>query len=95
MKRVMAVVTLVAAIGWVGVASAEEKIAGKSRSLEDLQSQQKEVAADAELIHQTLLDKQVVVETRGGELNVRWDGTGKPVWMTGGAVTVYEGTIEI
>jgi diaminopimelate epimerase len=46
-------------------------------------------------IQRGLLDKQVVVETRGGELNVRWDGAAKPVWMTGGAVTVYEGTIEI
>jgi len=46
-------------------------------------------------IQRGLLDNQVVVETRGGELNVRWDGEGKPVWMTGGAVTVYEGTIEI
>ncbi|HEY6281170.1 MAG TPA: diaminopimelate epimerase [Burkholderiales bacterium] len=46
-------------------------------------------------IQRGLLDKQVVVETRGGELNVRWDGAGKPVWMTGGAVTVYEGTIKI
>lgn len=46
-------------------------------------------------IQRGLLDKQVVVETRGGELNVRWDGAGKPVRMTGGAVTVYEGTIEI
>ena len=46
-------------------------------------------------IQRGLLDKQVVVETRGGELNVRWDDAGKPVWMTGGAVTVYEGTIEL
>ena len=46
-------------------------------------------------IQRGLLDKQVVVETRGGELDVRWDGAGKPVWMTGDAVTVYEGTIEI
>ena len=46
-------------------------------------------------IQRGLLDNQVVVETRGGELNVRWDGEGKPVWMTGGAVTVFEGTIEI
>ncbi len=46
-------------------------------------------------IQRGLLDNQVVVETRGGELNVRWDGEGKPVWMTGGAVIVYEGTIEI
>ncbi len=46
-------------------------------------------------IQRGLLDRQVVVETRGGELNVRWDGEGKPVWMTGGAVTVFEGTIDI
>ncbi len=46
-------------------------------------------------IQRGLLDNQIVVETRGGELNVRWDGEGKPVWMTGGAVTVFEGTIDI
>ena len=46
-------------------------------------------------IQRGLLDSQAVVETRGGELNVRWDGEGNPVWMTGDAVTVYEGTIEI
>jgi chromosome segregation ATPase len=39
--------------------SAEEKIAAKSRALEDLRSQQAEVAADADQTHQTLLDKQV------------------------------------
>ena len=46
-------------------------------------------------IQRGLLDSQAIVETRGGELNVRWDGDEKPVWMTGGAVTVFEGTIEI
>jgi diaminopimelate epimerase len=46
-------------------------------------------------IQRGLLDKRVVVETRGGELNVRWDGEEKPVWMSGGAVTVFEGTIDI
>lgn len=46
-------------------------------------------------IQRGLLDSQVVVETRGGDLNVRWDGDGKPVWMTGDAVTVFEGTIDI
>jgi chromosome segregation ATPase len=39
--------------------SVEEKIAAKSRALEDLKSQQVEVAADADQTHQTLLDKQV------------------------------------
>ena len=39
--------------------AAEDKIASKTRALEDLNSQQKEVSADAEQTHQTLLDKQV------------------------------------
>ncbi|MGD1054659.1 MAG: AAA family ATPase [Nitrososphaerales archaeon] len=39
--------------------SVEEKIKAKSRALEDLKSQQVEVAADADQTHQTLLDKQV------------------------------------
>ncbi|MDG7008336.1 MAG: AAA family ATPase [Nitrososphaerota archaeon] len=38
---------------------AEEKIMAKTRALEDLKSQQTEVASDAEQTHQTLLDKQV------------------------------------
>jgi structural maintenance of chromosomes protein 5 len=37
----------------------EEKIMAKTRALEDLKSQQSEVASDAEQTHQTLLDKQV------------------------------------
>ncbi|MDG6953061.1 MAG: AAA family ATPase [Nitrososphaerota archaeon] len=38
---------------------AEEKIASKTKALEDLKSQQTEVSSDAEQTHQTLLDKQV------------------------------------
>jgi chromosome segregation ATPase len=38
---------------------AEEKILAKTRALEDLKSQQAEVATDAEQTHQALLDKQV------------------------------------
>ena len=38
---------------------AEEKIAAKTRALEDLKSQQAEVTGDAEQTHQTLLEKQV------------------------------------
>jgi structural maintenance of chromosomes protein 5 len=38
---------------------AEEKIMAKNRALDDLKSQQSEVAGDAEQTHQTLLDKQV------------------------------------
>lgn len=42
-----------------------------------------------------LLDPQVVVELPGGTLQVQWQGPGHPVWMTGEAVTVFEGTIQI
>ena len=37
----------------------------------------------------------VVVETRGGELRISWPGEGAPVMMTGPAVTVFEGEIEL
>lgn len=42
-----------------------------------------------------LLDNQVTVSTRGGELTISWQGQGKPVWMTGPAVTVFEGIINL
>jgi diaminopimelate epimerase len=41
------------------------------------------------------LDEQVRVQLRGGQLVVSWKGEGEPVWMTGPAVTVYEGQIEL
>jgi diaminopimelate epimerase len=37
----------------------------------------------------------VCVHTRGGELNVAWQGKGQSVFMTGPARTVFEGEIEI
>jgi diaminopimelate epimerase len=40
------------------------------------------------------LDGRVDVETRGGMLTIEWDGHG-PVMMTGPAVTVFEGEIEV
>lgn len=43
----------------------------------------------------SLLDPQVAVELPGGVLQVRWEGPGLPVWMTGEAVTVFEGTIQL
>jgi diaminopimelate epimerase len=46
-------------------------------------------------IMRNLLDRQVRVSTRGGELTVRWQGEGQPVWMTGPAVTVFEGQINL
>ncbi len=42
-----------------------------------------------------LLDHQVTVSTRGGELKINWDGQDGPVWMTGPAVTVFEGDINL
>jgi len=46
-------------------------------------------------ITRQLLDAQVQVSTRGGELTIRWEGEGQPVWMTGPAVTVFEGEINL
>ena len=37
----------------------------------------------------------VRVATRGGELSIRWAGTGSPVYMTGPAVTVFEGVVVL
>lgn len=41
------------------------------------------------------LADRVNVSLPGGELVVRWEGPGAPVWLTGEAVTVFEGTVEI
>ncbi|WP_153111307.1 diaminopimelate epimerase [Propionivibrio limicola] len=42
-----------------------------------------------------LLDSPVRVSTRGGELKIAWGGTGTAVLMTGPAVTVFTGEIEL
>jgi diaminopimelate epimerase len=42
-----------------------------------------------------LLDARVRVETRGGGLDIEWRGPGRPVMMTGPAVTVFEGECEL
>ena len=46
-------------------------------------------------IERGLLDARVTVTTRGGELSILWEGAGKPVLMTGPAVTVFEGELEL
>ncbi len=46
-------------------------------------------------IRRGLLSSPVQVRTRGGELLIAWGGPGSPVLMTGPAVTVFEGTIDI
>ena len=53
-------------------------------------------AAVAAGIRRGLLDAKVVVDTRGGRLTIRWEGgDNDPVWMTGPAVTVFEGELDI
>ncbi len=42
-----------------------------------------------------LLNPRVEVELRGGRATVRWDGPGSPVWLTGNAVTVFEGSVDL
>ncbi|MFN4148398.1 MAG: diaminopimelate epimerase [Rhodocyclaceae bacterium] len=46
-------------------------------------------------IRRGLLDSPVRVRTRGGELTIAWGGMGQPVWMTGPAVTVFTGELEL
>ena len=46
-------------------------------------------------IRRGLLDSPVRVTARGGELSIAWAGMGTPVLMTGPAVSVFEGEIEI
>jgi diaminopimelate epimerase len=52
-------------------------------------------AAVAAGIRRGLLDARVRVSTRGGDLTIRWEGGDNPVWMTGPAVAVFDGEIEI
>ncbi|WP_456403625.1 diaminopimelate epimerase [Thiolapillus sp.] len=42
-----------------------------------------------------LLDEQVTAHLRGGDLVVSWAGGHSPVWMSGPAVEVFEGTIVL
>ncbi|MBX9850009.1 MAG: diaminopimelate epimerase [Rhodocyclaceae bacterium] len=46
-------------------------------------------------IRRGLLDSPVRVTTHGGDLSIAWAGDGHSVMMTGPAVTVFTGTIEI
>jgi diaminopimelate epimerase len=46
-------------------------------------------------VRRGLLDERVRVTTRGGDLSIRWPGDGAPVMMTGDAVRVFDGEIEL
>ena len=46
-------------------------------------------------IRRELLDSPVNVATRGGALTIAWEGDGKDVLMTGPAITVFQGEINI
>ncbi len=46
-------------------------------------------------IERGLLVSPVKVHTRGGELRIRWDGAGHAVFMTGTAVAVFAGEIDL
>jgi diaminopimelate epimerase len=46
-------------------------------------------------IEQNLLERVVRVELPGGALTISWAGRGEPVFMTGPAVSVFDGTIKL
>ncbi|CAI08362.1 Diaminopimelate epimerase [Aromatoleum aromaticum EbN1] len=52
-------------------------------------------AAVVTVILRELAQSPVRVETRGGELDIAWEGPGQPVLMTGPAVTVFAGEIDV
>ncbi|MEE8306297.1 MAG: diaminopimelate epimerase, partial [Gammaproteobacteria bacterium] len=39
--------------------------------------------------------EQVTVELRGGLLEVNWPGGDQPLWLSGPATKVFEGTLEL
>jgi diaminopimelate epimerase len=42
-----------------------------------------------------LLEEEVQVDAPGGRMSVRWRGPGEPLWLTGPAVSVYEGAVQL
>ena len=52
-------------------------------------------AAAAVGIMQGLLDSKVQVDLPGGSLIIEWQGEGHPLYMTGDAVHVYDGNIQL
>ncbi len=52
-------------------------------------------AAVAVARHRGLLDPEVSVGVRGGELQVNWGGTGEPIWLSGPTEISFEGHVEV
>ncbi|MGR8942100.1 MAG: diaminopimelate epimerase, partial [Gammaproteobacteria bacterium] len=52
-------------------------------------------AAAVIAIEHNRVDHQVLVQLPGGPLRISWAGRGNPVMMTGPAISVFEGTIDI
>jgi len=48
-------------------------------------------AAAVASILRDVVDREVKIELRGGELQIAWADKNSPVWMTGPATTVFEG----
>ena len=44
---------------------------------------------------QGLLSDTVEVSLAGGDLRIEWQGPGQPVWMSGPAIQVFDGAIEL
>jgi diaminopimelate epimerase len=42
-----------------------------------------------------LLEEEVQVDAPGGRMSVRWKGPGAHLWLTGPAVSVFEGTVDL
>ncbi len=42
-----------------------------------------------------LLQEEVRVDAPGGSMTVRWVGPGEHLWLTGPAVSVFEGTVDV
>jgi diaminopimelate epimerase len=42
-----------------------------------------------------LLDAHVSVDLPGGTATVAWEGPGQPIWLTGPAVTVFSGSMDV
>jgi diaminopimelate epimerase len=42
-----------------------------------------------------LLEAEVRVSVRGGELQVNWGGTGEPIWLSGPTEISFEGHVEV